>query len=64
MSMRTGLAFIYDRHMQLVAAKCKLCGERMPKPRQQIGLLADRVLWLSQRFLEHKKLQHTQIKTH
>lgn len=60
MSMRTELAFIYDKNMRLISAKCKQCGEEMPDPSPELALPADIVMWFSVHFLEHKQHKHPQ----
>ena len=60
MPMKTELAFLYDGSMRPTSAKCRLCGEVMPKPDIELSSSADIVLWLSERFLEHKKLEHAE----
>jgi len=56
--MRTELQFAYDENMRPVSATCTGCGEKMPMPPRTITDSADIVMWLSQRYLEHRKLKH------
>jgi hypothetical protein len=56
--MRTKLTFIYDAEMRPVAAKCTRCDRLMLPPPSTLHDAADIVMWLSQRFLEHKRLKH------
>ncbi|MBS1806155.1 MAG: hypothetical protein JST28_22660 [Acidobacteria bacterium] len=56
--MKTELVFSYDSMMRPTSAKCRLCGQMMPKPGTELNSSADIVLWVSERFLEHKRLEH------
>jgi hypothetical protein len=60
MTTRTELSFGYDRNMKPISGYCTRCGEMMPKPPPDLRSSADIVYWLSQQFLEHKKLKHSQ----
>jgi hypothetical protein len=59
MTIRPELAFNYDRDMRPVSAQCSLCGEKMPPLPPDVRLPGDVIVWLSRRFLDHKKLKHT-----
>jgi hypothetical protein len=56
--MRTELRFDYDEKMRPISGTCTGCGEKMPTPPCTINDSADIVMWLSQRYLEHRKIQH------
>jgi hypothetical protein len=56
--MRTELRFAYDENMIQISATCTGRGEKMPTPPCTIKDSAEIVLWLSQRYLEHRKLKH------
>lgn len=58
MPMNTELAFFYGQGKYPVSAKCRLCGDSMPQSSEELPSLADTVLWLSQRFIEHKQQKH------
>jgi hypothetical protein len=55
---RTELRFAYDHNMRPFSATCTGCGEKMPISPSIIKDSADIVMWLSQRYLEHRKLKH------
>jgi len=57
--MRRELQFIYDPDMRPVSARCSLCSELMPMPPSTLRDAADTVMWMSQRFIEHKRLNHS-----
>ena len=56
--MRTELSFIYDATMRPISALCSLCGQAMQPP-STLRDAADTVMWMSQRFIEHKRLNHS-----
>ena len=58
--MLTELSFVYDPEMRPVSARCSVCGQLMPTPPSTLRDAADMVMWLSQQFLEHKRLKHPQ----
>ena len=58
-SVPSELVFIYDAEMRPVSAKCSLCGQLMQPPPSTLLDAADMVLWLSQQFLEHKRIKHS-----
>lgn len=58
MSMRTDLKFDYSGEISPISAICLACGERMPTPPPSLRDPAEIVLWLSENYLEHKKLTH------
>lgn len=57
--MRTELRFDYNEELHSISAKCTACGEDMPKAPSELEKSADVVLWLSQRYLEHRRLKHS-----
>lgn len=57
-SVRTELRVEYDKEMHPVSATCTSCGEKMPKPPDHLKDSADIIMWLSQRYLEHKEWKH------
>jgi hypothetical protein len=58
--MLTELSFVYDPEMRPVTARCSVCGQLMAPPPSTVRDAADMVMWLSQQFLEHKRLKHPQ----
>jgi|SRR5215831_1829560 len=56
--LRTELAISYNHDSLPISGRCTHCGENMPTPDGDLELPGDIVLWLSVRFLEHKKLKH------
>jgi hypothetical protein len=58
MPMRTELAFSYDKNVRPISARCTRCNAEMPPPGRDLALPADVVMWFSQQFLEHKRLNH------
>jgi len=56
--MRPELSFIYDPEMRPVSARCSLCGQLIQPPPSTVLDAADMVVWLSQQFIEHKRLRH------
>ena len=56
---RTELKFEYDTKSRPISATCGTCGEKMPDAPAQIDQAADRIMWLSERYIEHRKLKHS-----
>ena len=56
--MRPELTFSYDPQMRPLSARCTRCGEQMPTHPTELKEPADAILWLSQQFIEHKRLKH------
>ena len=56
--MRTELSFDYDAEMHPVSATCTGCGQKMPKPPETLKDSAGIIMWLSRRYIEHKKQKH------
>ena len=53
------LSLIYDEEMGPVSGRCSGCGQLMPSPPSTLADSADRVLWLSGAFLDHKRISHS-----
>lgn len=48
----------YDYDLRPVSAQCSSCGQPMPKPPSDLHDTAALIMWFSDRFLEHRKLEH------
>ena len=55
--MCSELSFIYDADMRPVSARCSRCRQLMPPPPSALRDAGDMVMWLSQQFIEHKRLK-------
>ena len=58
--MRTELHFDYDDRMHPIGATCSACGEWMPRPDPRLKDSAEIILWFSEKYIEHRKLKHSQ----
>jgi hypothetical protein len=56
--MNSELVIRYDEHLQPISAQCSSCGQQMPHLPSDLQDTPDRVLWLSDRFIEHKRTKH------
>jgi hypothetical protein len=56
----TELKVIYDDKMKPICATCTGCGEKMPEPPADLQKSADIIMWLSQKYTEHRSLKHSQ----
>lgn len=52
------LSLSYDADLRPISGKCTLCGEPMPTPPPELTSDADRMMWLSGHFIDHKRLKH------
>jgi len=57
---RTELNVEYDSEMRPISATCTRCGEKMPQPPTDLQNSADIIVWLSEKYAEHRKLKHSQ----
>jgi hypothetical protein len=57
---RTELQIEYNEEMKPISATCTACGEKMPKPPGELQNSADVIVWLSEKYIEHRKLKHSQ----
>ena len=57
--MNSELVIRYDADLQPISAQCSSCGQQMPSLPSDLHETADRVIWLSDRFIEHKKSKHS-----
>jgi hypothetical protein len=60
MTSRTELNVEYDSEMRPVSATCTGCGEKMPQPPANLQKAADIIGWLSEKYVEHRKLKRSQ----
>jgi hypothetical protein len=60
MMIRTELKIDYDDEMRPISATCTGCGEKMPKPPADLQDSADIVVWSSEKYIEHRKLKHSE----
>jgi len=59
MMYRTELKVNYDAEMKPVSGSCTVCGEKMPKSPADLQTPAEIIVWLSGKYLEHKKQKHS-----
>ena len=57
---RTELKVNYDAEMKPVSGSCTACGEKMPKSPADLQNPADIIVWLSGKYIEHKRAKHSQ----
>jgi hypothetical protein len=57
---RTELNVEYDSEMRPISATCTRCREKMPTPPADLIDPADIIVWLSEKYVEHRKLKHAQ----
>ena len=57
---RTELEVNYDPEMKPVSGSCTVCGEKMPRSPADLRDSAEIIVWLSEKYSEHKKLMHSQ----
>jgi len=57
---RTELNVEYDSEMRPISATCTRCGGKMPQPPANLQNSADIIVWLSEKYIEHRKLKHSQ----
>ena len=50
----------YDSAMKPVSATCTGCREKMPNPPADTVHSADLIMWLSNQYIEHRKLKHSE----
>ena len=60
MMSKAELEIDYDQEMKPISAMCTACREMMLEPPADIVNSADIVLWLSVKFIEHRRLNHSQ----
>jgi len=58
--IRTELQIDYDDRAKPMSATCTACGEKMPEPPKAIQDPADIIMWSSQKYIEHRKMKHSQ----
>jgi hypothetical protein len=58
MSTRTELQITYDNLGDPISAECTRCGKVIPLPGPGMRTPADVVMWLSEQFLRHKRINH------
>lgn len=58
MTDQAELTIVYDQEMKPISAMCTGCREHMPTPPAHMANSADIIVWLSERYLEHRKLKH------
>ena len=56
---RTELRIDYDAQMRANSGSCANCGEKMPRPPAELQNSADIIVWLSEKYVEHRKLKHS-----
>jgi hypothetical protein len=56
---RTELKVNYDATMKPVSGSCTACGDKMPKPIDTLENPADIIMWLSEKYIEHRELKHS-----
>lgn len=56
---RTELKVNYDAEMKPVSGSCTACGEKMPKSPVDLKNSGDIIVWLSGKYIEHKKQKHS-----
>lgn len=56
---RTELKIEYDGQMKPIRAVCNGCGEKMPLPLADLQNAADIIVWFSNKYLDHRKLKHS-----
>jgi hypothetical protein len=57
---RTELKVEYNAEMKPTSASCTACGEKMPKSPADLENPADIIVWLSGKYIEHKRAKHSQ----
>jgi hypothetical protein len=57
---RTELKVEYNHEMKPVSAMCTGCREKMPTPGADLANSADIIVWLSNQYIEHRRLKHSQ----
>jgi len=50
----------YNDEMKPISATCTGCGEKMPPLPSDLQSPADAVVWLAEKYVEHRKLKHSQ----
>jgi|KBSMisStandDraft_5_1062788.scaffolds.fasta_scaffold29187_5 hypothetical protein len=56
---RTELNVEYDGEMRPISATCTGCREKMPTPPADLIDPADIIVWLSNQYIEHRRLKHS-----
>ena len=56
---RTELKVSYDPEIKPVSGSCTVCGEEMPKSPADLQNPTDIIVWLSDKYIEHKKVKHS-----
>jgi len=56
--MNSELIIRYDPDMRPVSAQCSSCGQQMPNLPTDLRETTDRIIWFSDRFIEHKQSKH------
>jgi len=57
---RTELKVDYNKEMKPISARCTGCREPMPTPSPDLVNSADIIVWLSNQYIEHRRLKHSQ----
>lgn len=60
MFIPTDLKVTYDGNMKPIRATCTGCGEKMPPPPPNLQKSADILMWLSEKYTEHRSLRHSE----
>jgi hypothetical protein len=58
MSARTELQIAYDKVGNPISAECTRCGKVIPVPGSTMRAPADVIVWLTEQFLRHKRINH------
>jgi len=57
--MLSELKIEYDEAMRPISVACTACGEKMPQPPSDLENAADIIMWLSEKYIEHRRLKHS-----
>ena len=58
--MLSELKIEYDEAMRPISVACTACGEKMPQPPSDLENPADIIVWLSEKYIEHRRQKHSQ----